>query len=219
MAHPTLAEAAPAVGVDVSTVIGQLQRLEADVGAPLFHRATSARQTRPTRRGAALLRALDRPDIQALAAEHATHQQAPEPQPHPDPRPDDIPLDLRRAVQGQRSGWTRLERFATAMAHSTLTDAAAAIGIDRTTLIGQLTRLEADVGAPLFQRATPKGRPHRPTRRGAALLQALNQPQIQARRAARARLPRAPDPRHAGPQRKTTRSVRRTARHEAETTT
>jgi DNA-binding transcriptional LysR family regulator len=195
MAHPTLAEAAPAVGVTPATLIGQLQRLETDIGGPLFHRATSARRTRPTRRGAALLRALGRPDIQALATEHAPHQHT---RPRPDPGADDIPLDVRRAVQGQRDGWTRLERFATTMNHPDITEAAAAIGINRTTLLQQLLRLENDVGTPLFRRATPQGRPHEPTRRGAALLRALNQPQVQAHRAARARLPQAPRPRRQG---------------------
>jgi DNA-binding transcriptional LysR family regulator len=80
------------------------------------------------------------------------------------------------------------------MAYPHIAEAAVTIGVNRTTLIEQLLRLETDVGAPLFRRATPQGRPHEPTRRGAALLRALNQPQIQASRTARARLPRAPAP-------------------------
>ncbi len=72
--------------------------------------------------------------------------------------PDDIPGDLRRAVDGQRNGWARLQRFATAMTYPTLTDAADALGISIATLIEQLHRLEHDVGAPLFHRATPASR-------------------------------------------------------------
>jgi hypothetical protein len=78
------------------------------------------------------------------------------------------------------------------MTYPTLTDGAAAIGINRTTLIEQLHRLEADIGAPLYHRATRKGGTQRPTRRGAALLQTLARPDIQPLRATRARLPRLP---------------------------
>jgi DNA-binding transcriptional LysR family regulator len=78
------------------------------------------------------------------------------------------------------------------MAHDSITEAADAIGINRTTLIEQLHRLEGDLGAALFHRATADGQPHRPTRRGAALLQTLATPHIQTLREARARLPRHP---------------------------
>ncbi len=86
-----------------------------------------------------------------------------------------VPHDLLRAVHGQRSGWTRLERFAITMTQPTITAAATAIGVNRTTLIEQLHRLETDVGASLYHRATAAGQPQRPTRQGAALLHILSQ--------------------------------------------
>jgi len=76
------------------------------------------------------------------------------------------------------------------MAHPTITDAAAALGIERTTLLEQLHRLETHVGAVLYRRAIAQGQAHRPTPRGAKLLTILAQPDIQDLRAARARLPR-----------------------------
>jgi DNA-binding transcriptional LysR family regulator len=76
------------------------------------------------------------------------------------------------------------------MAHNSVTEAAQAVGITRTTLIEQLHRLESDLDAALFHRATADGRPHRPTRHGTALLHALATPYIQPLRTARARLPR-----------------------------
>lgn len=76
-------------------------------------------------------------------------------------------------MQDKCTGWTRLERFAIAMTYPTLTKAAAAIGINRTTLIEQLHHLENDVGTTFFHRAGSNGQPHRPTRRGTALLQTL----------------------------------------------
>jgi hypothetical protein len=106
--------------------------------------------------------------------------------------PTGLPRDLLRAVNGQTTGWTRVERFATTMASSSITEAAHAIGIDRTTLIEQLHRLEADFGTPLFHRATADGKPHHPTTRGEALLQALGRPDIAPLRSARTRLPRLP---------------------------
>ncbi len=53
------------------------------------------------------------------------------------------------------------------MSYPTLTDAAAALGINIATLIEQLQRLEHDVGTTLFHRTTPASEPQRPTRRGA----------------------------------------------------
>jgi hypothetical protein len=202
MTHPTLTEAADAIGIDTSTLIEQLRRLETDLGATLFQRASPAgRPHRPTSRGATLLRILARPDIQTLHATHLSHT------PVPDPAISDsvtnldelkalidCPRDLRRAVQNRCTGWIQLERFATAMTHPTLTKAADTIGINRTTLIEQLHHLETSVGAPLFHRATADGQPHRPTPRGTALLAALARPDIQTLRASRTRHDPAPDP-------------------------
>jgi DNA-binding transcriptional LysR family regulator len=190
MTYPTLTEAADAIGVNISTLIEQLNRLEHDVGEPLFHRATPDGHTqRPTRRGAALLRTLARTNTQATGVapsnttETATTTSA---------ALDQLPRDLLRAVRGQRSGWTRLERFAVTMAHPTVTEAATALGIERTTLLEQLHHLETHVGAALYHRATAQGQAHRATPRGAKLLTILARPDIQELHAARARLPRIP---------------------------
>jgi DNA-binding transcriptional LysR family regulator len=64
MTFPTINAAADHLGIDQSTLVRQLQRLETDIGATLYHRATVAQPLRPNRRGAALLRALDHPDAQ-----------------------------------------------------------------------------------------------------------------------------------------------------------
>ena len=71
MASPTIAAAAARLRICPSALSHQLRRLERDIGARLYQPATSRRPWRPTRRGAALLTALARPDIQALAAAHA----------------------------------------------------------------------------------------------------------------------------------------------------
>ena len=71
MASPTIAAAAARLRIYPSALSHQLRRLERDIGAKLYQPATSRRPWRPTRRGAALLTALARPDVQALAAAHA----------------------------------------------------------------------------------------------------------------------------------------------------
>jgi hypothetical protein len=68
MSFPIIEEAADHLGAHQSTLVRQLQRLERDIGAQLYHRAARALPLRPTRRGAALLDALARPDIHALLA-------------------------------------------------------------------------------------------------------------------------------------------------------
>lgn len=108
----------------------------------------------------------------------------------PQPPPTGLPDLLLRAVQGQSSGWTRLERFAVTMTHPSIDAAAATIGISRTTLIQQLHRLETDLSQQLYHRAPAAGVPQRPTTPGATLLNILDQPNIQQLRATRARLPR-----------------------------
>jgi DNA-binding transcriptional LysR family regulator len=95
---------------------------------------------------------------------------------------------LLRAVQGQTTGWTRLEQFVVTMAHPTNDDAARTIGISRAALTAQLHRLETDVGQQLYHRATAEGKPQRPTSPGTELLDLFAQPEIQALHAARARL-------------------------------
>lgn len=80
MAFPTLAAAADHLGIFKSALTSQLQRLEADIGAQLFHRAARGRGTRslrPTERGTALLRALNLPAVHAVLSENDLRGQAP----------------------------------------------------------------------------------------------------------------------------------------------
>ena len=85
MTSPTIAAAAARLRICPSALSHQLRRLERDIGARLYQPATSRRPWRPTRRGAALLTALARPDIQALAAAHAPDDLRPRRQPQPLP--------------------------------------------------------------------------------------------------------------------------------------
>ena len=71
MAYPTIAAAAAFLRICPSALSHQLRRLEHDIGARLYQPATTRRPWRPTGRGAALLTALARPDVQALATAHA----------------------------------------------------------------------------------------------------------------------------------------------------
>jgi hypothetical protein len=91
----------------------------------------------------------------------------------------DIPPDIRRAVEGSLHGWHRLHRFQAAMAFPTIQAAAAHLGAHQSALIHQFHRLERDIGGKLYHRSAP-GQPMRPTGRGTALLQALNQPSVRA---------------------------------------
>jgi hypothetical protein len=59
--------AARQLGAHPSTLIHQFHRLELEIGAPLYHRATPTHPMRPTSRGAALLQALDHPAVRAIA--------------------------------------------------------------------------------------------------------------------------------------------------------
>jgi DNA-binding transcriptional ArsR family regulator len=77
MASPTIAAAAAGLRICPSALSHQLRRLERDIGGKLYQPATSRRPWRPTRRGAALLTALARPGIQALAAAHAPDTSGP----------------------------------------------------------------------------------------------------------------------------------------------
>lgn len=58
MTHPSIAHAARTLGIHDSRLHTQLQGLEHDIGAPLYHRATATTPLRPTDRGTALIRAL-----------------------------------------------------------------------------------------------------------------------------------------------------------------
>ncbi|MEU4588261.1 LysR family transcriptional regulator [Kitasatospora aureofaciens] len=70
MSHPSLKAAGQALGLVPSVLVTQLQRLESDIGAKLFHRSdkhADGRPMRPTARGTELLAILARPETQALA--------------------------------------------------------------------------------------------------------------------------------------------------------
>jgi Bacterial regulatory helix-turn-helix protein, lysR family len=60
MTFPTIEAAASSLGAHQSALVHQFKRLERDVGAKLYYRSTPHQAMRPTRRGTALLRALDR---------------------------------------------------------------------------------------------------------------------------------------------------------------
>jgi hypothetical protein len=92
---------------------------------------------------------------------------------------EDIPPDIRRAVEGSLHGWQRLHRFQQAMTCNSIGAAARQIGAHPSALIHQMHRLELEIGAPLYHRATP-AHAMRPTTRGAALLQALDHPAVRA---------------------------------------
>jgi len=71
MTFPTIEAAAIHLSAHQSALVHQLRRLERDIGAPLYQASAPGQPMRPTRRGTALLNALARPHIQALAAAHA----------------------------------------------------------------------------------------------------------------------------------------------------
>lgn len=86
--------------------------------------------------------------------------------------------DIRSAVERGLHGWQRLHRFQAVMTFPTIDTAANHLGIDQSTLVRQLQRLETDIGATLYHRATTTQDLH-PTRRGTALLRALDHPDAQ----------------------------------------
>jgi hypothetical protein len=89
-----------------------------------------------------------------------------------------LPADIRRAVEGQRTGWQRLHRFQQMTTYPSMNSAAQALGLHTQNLNLQLQRLEADIGARLLQRAPHRYAPMTPTRRGQRLLDDLDQPAI-----------------------------------------
>lgn len=58
-------------------------------------------------------------------------------------------------------------------------EAATHLGAHQSALVHQFRRLERDIGARLYHASAP-GRPMRPTRRGTALLNTLDRPDIRA---------------------------------------
>jgi Bacterial regulatory helix-turn-helix protein, lysR family len=69
MTFPTIEAAATFLGAHQSALVHQFRRLERDIEAKLYQRSAPGRPMRPTARGTALLKALNRPDIRALAAQ------------------------------------------------------------------------------------------------------------------------------------------------------
>jgi len=59
----------------------------------------------------------------------------------------DLPRDIRRAVEGQRTGWQRLRRFQQMVAYPSMNSAAQALDLHTQNLNLQIQRLEADIGA------------------------------------------------------------------------
>src|SRR5262249_19786775 len=71
MTFPTIEAAADSIGAHQSALVHQFRRLERDIGAKLYYRSPPRQAMRPARRGAALLQALDRPDVRVLFEAHA----------------------------------------------------------------------------------------------------------------------------------------------------
>jgi hypothetical protein len=71
MAFPALSAAAAHIGASPAALISQFKRLERDTGGELYHRSAPGQPMRPTRRGAALLRALQQPGVRDLMQQHA----------------------------------------------------------------------------------------------------------------------------------------------------
>jgi len=102
IAYPTMKAAATALGLHVTALTVEIQRLESDTSGRLYHRAVHAKPQRPTRHGQTLLAALEEPctaaalrDATAAALRDAT---GPAPQP-----PDRAALDTIRAELFTRS--------------------------------------------------------------------------------------------------------------------
>ncbi|MFG2841752.1 LysR family transcriptional regulator [Kitasatospora sp. NPDC048296] len=72
-----------------------------------------------------------------------------------------MPPILRIALTSPYA-WQRLDRFLAAVSYPTMREAAAALGINQSALVTQISRLERDLGNPLFERAE-RGRPMRLT--------------------------------------------------------
>ncbi|PEG33267.1 hypothetical protein CQY20_31740 [Mycolicibacterium agri] len=80
----------------------------------------------------------------------------------------EAPELLRPALAGI-GGWERLERFAAATRHPTLTIAAEKLGVHQFTLVNQINRIERELGATLLNRAE-RGRPMKLTAHGARVV-------------------------------------------------
>ena len=148
MASPTIAAAAARLRICPSALSHQLRRLERDIGAKLYQPATSRRPWRPTRRGAALLTALARPDIQALAAAHAPDVSGPAGSRSHDRMPISLGPDAAAARQAASlfrvlANPTRLAILLTLQTgEQRITDLAAQLGGSQANISAHLTRLK-----------------------------------------------------------------------------
>lgn len=79
---------------------------------------------------------------------------------------------LRLALE-RRGGREHLRNFAAAASYPTLGAAADALNVKRFTLVGQINRLERDLGGQLLERAV-RGRPMRLTALGRRAKRAIN---------------------------------------------
>ena len=150
MTSPTIAAAAAGLRICPSALSHQLRRLEGDIGAKLYQPATSRRPWRPTRRGAAVLTALARPGIQALAAAHAPDVSGParSRSRYRDRMPISLGSDAEAARQAASlfrvlANPTRLAILLTLQtAEQRITDLAAQLGGSQANISAHLTRLK-----------------------------------------------------------------------------
>lgn len=89
-----------------------------------------------------------------------------------------LPHDIRRAVEGQRNGWQRLQRFQQMLEQPSMNTAAQAMRLHTQNLNRQIQRLETDIGTQLLHRAPHRYTPMVPTNQGRHLLQHLQQPAV-----------------------------------------
>ena len=148
MASPTIAAAAAGLRICPSALSHQLRRLEGDIGAKLYQPATSRRPWRLTRRSAALLTALARPGIQALAAAHAPDVSGPaRSRPYRDRTPISLEPDAAAARQAaslfrELANPTRLAILLTLQtAEQRITDLADRLGGTQANISAHLIRL------------------------------------------------------------------------------
>jgi DNA-binding transcriptional ArsR family regulator len=145
---PTIAAAAARLRICPSALSHQLRRLERDIGARLYQPATSRRPWRPTPRGAALLTALARPGIQALAAAHAPDISGRAGSRYRDRMPISLGPDAAAARQAASlfrilAHPTRLAILLTLQAgEQRITDLAAQLGGSQANISAHLTRLK-----------------------------------------------------------------------------
>jgi biotin operon repressor len=148
MAFPTIEAAASHLGTRQSALIHQLRRLERDIGAPLYHASSPGKPMQPTRRGTILLATLDRPDIHALAMEHAPDMSGPASSRNPGHKPAEPTPAATNAQQAAPlfralAEPTRLAILLTLQdGEQRITDLAAQLGATQTAVSSHITILK-----------------------------------------------------------------------------